>query len=415
MSQSRIPVSILTGFLGAGKSSLLNRILKDPGTSDTAVIINEFGEVGIDNFLVETSGDTLMELSNGCLCCTVRGELIDTLAAMMDGIQTGRTKPIRRVVIETTGLADPAPVMQSVMGNPVIAQNFELDGVITVVDAVNGVSTLDRHVEAVKQVAVADRLVISKQSMASAEGLAALKARLRELNPRAPLIDGDSDAAGTAEILVNGLYDPASKIADVARWLRDESDDGHHDHAHHDHDHDHDHGHDHGHHHHHHHEHAHGHDHGHSDHHAGHSSGHHHHDVNRHGDSIRSFSIVHDKPIDPMALSMFVDLLRSAHGEKLLRMKAIVALSDDPERPVVLHGVQSIFHPPQRLPRWPDGGTRPDGTGVDRRTRMVLITQDLPEAFVTDLFAAFTGEPRIDRPDRAALEDNPLAVPGLKM
>jgi G3E family GTPase len=401
MSQSRIPVSILTGFLGAGKSSLLNRILKDPGTSDTAVIINEFGEVGIDNFLVEASGDTLMELSNGCLCCTVRGELIDTLAEMMDGMQTGRTKPIRRVVIETTGLADPAPVMQSVMGNPVIAQNFELDGVITVVDAVNGMSTLARHIEAVKQVAVADRLVISKQSMATPDELAALKARLKELNPRAPLIDGDSDMAGTAQILVNGLYDPASKIADVARWLRDESAAEDHDHAHHhdDHNHDHDHAHNH-----------------HDGHHHDHSyHGHHHHDVNRHGDSIRSFSIVHDKPIDPMALSMFVDLLRSAHGEKLLRMKAIVALSDDPERPVVLHGVQSIFHPPQRLQRWPDGGTRPDGTGVDRRTRMVLITQDLPEAFVADLFAAFTGEPRIDRPDRAALEDNPLAVPGLKM
>jgi G3E family GTPase len=314
-------------------------------------------------------------------------------------------------VIETTGLADPAPVMQSVMGNPVIAQSFELDGVITVVDAVNGVSTLDRHIEAVKQVAVADRLVISKQSMATAEQLAALKARLRELNPRAPLIDGDSEEAGTVEILVNGLYDPASKIADVARWLRDESeDDGHHHHHHHD-------DHDHGHHGHDHHDHggSHGHSHRHSHAHSDHHGVHHHHDVNRHGDTIRSFSIVHDTPIDPMALSMFVDLLRSAHGEKLLRMKAIVALSDDPERPVVLHGVQSIFHPPQRLPRWPDGGMRADGTGVDRRTRMVLITQDLPETFVTDLFAAFTGQPRIDRPDRAALEDNPLAVPGLKM
>jgi G3E family GTPase len=382
---SRIPVSILTGFLGAGKSTLLNRILKDPGTSDTAVIINEFGEVGIDNFLVEASGDALLEIANGCLCCTVRGELVDSLASIMDGIQTGRLRPIRRIVIETTGLADPAPVMQSVMGNPVIAQNFELDGVITVVDAVNGVSTLDRHQEAVKQVAVADRLIISKLSMADASQLAALKSRLAELNPRAPIVDGDSEAAGTAAILVNGLYDPATKIADVGRWLHDElandaEEHDHHDHDHHDHEHQ---------------------GHGHHRHH------HHHHDVNRHGDDIRSFSIIHDKPIDPMAIEMFIDLLRSAHGEKLLRMKAIVALSDNPDRPLVLHGVQSVFHPPQRLPKWPDGS--------DRRTRMVLITQGLEEAFVTDLFAAFTGEPRVDRPDRAALEDNPLAVPGLRM
>ncbi|RWX74423.1 GTP-binding protein [Neorhizobium lilium] len=373
----RIPVSILTGFLGAGKSTLLNRILRDPDLSDTAVIINEFGEVGIDNLLVETSGDSLVELSNGCLCCTVRGELIDTLATLMDGVQTGRLKPIRRVVIETTGLADPAPVMQSVMGNPVIAQNFELDGVVTVVDAVHGLSTLERHGEAVKQVAVADRLVLSKISLADPQQLAALKSRLQELNPRASMVDGDSAEAGTGSIMANGLYDPGSKIADVDRWLRDElALDAATSHEHHRHDHA-----------------QHGH--------------HHHHDVNRHGEDIRSFSIIHDTPIDPMAVNMFVDLLRSAHGEKLLRMKAIVALSDNPERPLVLHGVQSIFHPPQRLPHWPEGS--------DRRTRMVLITQGLPEAFVLDLFAAFTGQPRIDRPDRAALEDNPLAVPGLRM
>jgi Putative GTPases (G3E family) len=377
----RIPVSILTGFLGAGKSTLLNRILKDPATSDTAVIINEFGEVGIDNFLVEASGDALVELSNGCLCCTVRGELVDTLAYMMDGIQTGRLQPIKRVVIETTGLADPAPVMQSVMGNPIIAQNFELEGVVTVVDAVHGVSTLDRHKEAVKQVAVADRLVISKLSLADAQTVETLNDRLRALNPRAARVDGDKAEAGSAAILQNGLYDPATKIADVDRWLKAEIAGDHHQHDHHDH--------------------------GHHDHDHGHDHHHHHHDVTRHGENIRSFSLVHDKPIDPMAIEMFVDLLRTAHGEKLLRMKAIVALSDNPERPLVLHGVQSVFHQPERLPKWPEGS--------DRLTRMVLITQDLPESFVADLFAAFTGQPRVDRPDRAALEDNPLAVPGLKM
>jgi G3E family GTPase len=376
----RIPVTILTGFLGAGKSTLLNRILKDPAMKDAAVIINEFGDVGIDHLLVESSGDAIIELSDGCLCCTVRGELVDTLANLMDAVQTGRVKAVKRVVIETTGLADPAPVMQAIMGNPVIATNFDLDGVVTVVDAVNGLQTLDNHEEARKQVAVADRLVVSKRPMASAKLLLALEARLRQLNPRAALIAADSPGAGSAEILVNGLYDPATKIADVSRWLRDEDEhDAHHQHDHH-------HGHDH---------HHHGHDHQDP------------HDVNRHDASIRSFSIVEDKPIDPMAVEMFIDLLRSAHGEKLLRMKAIIAVSDRPERPLVLHGVQNIFHPPVRLPAWPNP--------ADRRTRMVLITKDLPEDYVRDLFDAFLGKPRIDTPDRSVLNDNPLAIPGVKL
>lgn len=381
----KIPVTILTGFLGAGKSTLLNRILKDPAMKDAAVIINEFGDVGIDHLLVESSGDSIIELSDGCLCCTVRGELVDTLANLMDAVQTGRVKLVKRVVIETTGLADPAPVMQAIMGNPVIAQNFELDGVVTVVDAVNGLQTLDNHEEARKQAAVADRLIVSKQSIAG--GTDALMARLHGLNPRAAIMNADSDEAGSARIFVNGLYDPGTKIADVRRWLHDEDEHEHEGHHHHDH------GHDQGHHHHHHHDH-----------------GHEHqdpHDVNRHDASIRSFSIIEEKAIDPMALEMFIDLLRSAHGEKLLRMKAIIATSDRPERPLVLHGVQSIFHPPVRLPAWPD----PE----DRRTRMVLITKDLPEAFVKDLFDAFVGKPRIDTPDRAALSDNPLAIPGVRI
>ncbi|CCE97150.1 CobW domain-containing protein 1 [Sinorhizobium fredii HH103] len=373
-----VPVSILTGFLGAGKTTLLNRLLKDPQLADTAVIINEFGDVSIDHLLVEASSDGVIELSDGCLCCTVRGELVDTLADLMDRMQTGRIKPLKRVVIETTGLADPAPVLQSVLGNPVIAQNFRLDGVVTVVDAVNGAQTIASHMEALKQVAVADRLVISKTGLASKEQLDVLSEVLKDLNPRAPIVDGDGREAGRAELFACGLYDPSTKVADVGRWLQDEGGGGH------DHDH--------------HHYHHHGHD--------DHGHHHHHHDINRHGSDIRSFSIVHDKPIEPMALEMFIDLLRSAHGEKLLRMKAIVAVADRPERPLVLHGVQTVFHAPERLAAWPDP--------ADRRTRMVLITKGLDEAFVRDLFDAFTGKPRVDRPDAQALTDNPLAVPGMK-
>lgn len=380
MASSRIPVSILTGFLGAGKSTLLNRLLKDPAMRDAAVIINEFGEVGIDHLLVETSNDAVLELADGCLCCTVRGELVDTLAELIDGMQTGRIKPLSRVVIETTGLADPAPVMQSVMGHPAIAQHFELDGVVTLVDAVHGLATIEAHPEAYRQVAVADRLVLTKKTLAEANAIPGLIERLRTINPRAQITDGDMPEAGHASLLVNGLYDPSTKIADVDRWLHSDTHDHDHDHHHHDHD-------------------------GHHGHH-GHGHHHHHHDVNRHGASIRSFSIVHDAPVEPSAIAMFVDLLRSAHGEKLLRMKAVVATADAPDRPLVLHGVQSIFHPPVRLPSWPEGS--------DRKTRLVLITQGLDEAYVRELFDAFTGKVMIDRADRQAMTENPLAVPGFK-
>ncbi|MCF3639434.1 GTP-binding protein [Rhizobium sp. TRM95111] len=379
-AERTVPVSILTGFLGAGKTTLLNRLLKHPALADTAVIINEFGEVGIDHLLVEQSGDGIIELSDGCLCCTIRGELVDTLADLMDRMQTGRIAALKRVIVETTGLADPAPVLQAVMGNPVIAHSFRLDGVVTVVDAANGLATLRNHPEAVKQAAVADRVVVTKTALAAGDGRDVLLAELRRLNPRAPIIDADDGDAVTPALFACGLYDPDTKLPDVRRWLSDEQVAPHHDHEHHHHA---------------------------DDHHGYHDHARHGHDVTRHDASIRSFSIIHDRPVDPMALDMFIDLLRSAHGERLLRMKAIVAVSDKPDRPVVLHGVQSVFHPPQRLAAWPDPS--------DRRTRMVLITRDLPEAFVRDLFDAFTGTPNVDRPDRAALESNPLAVAGIRL
>ncbi len=386
-----IPVSIITGFLGAGKSTLLNRLLKDRQLSDCAVIINEFGDVGIDHMLVETSGDQMVELSDGCLCCTVRGELVDTLASFIDMMQTGKMKPISRVVIETTGLADPVPVLQSVIGNPVLAQNFHLDGVVTVIDALNGMRSLDNHEEARRQAAVADRLVISKTTMAEAGDVNALVARLMAINPNARIVDADGEEAGKAALLQAGYFDVTAKSPDVARWLvqEDKADEHHHSHDHGDHPH-----------------HEHDHRHGHGHHHDHHAHEHHSHDdVNRHDASIRSFSIVHDQPIDRTAVAMFVDLLRSAHGEKLLRMKAIVMLSDDPSRPLVLHAAQSTLHPPARLEAWP---------GDDRRTRLVLITKDLEEDFVRDLFDAFIGKPRVGGADRVALTDNPLAVPGMK-
>jgi G3E family GTPase len=370
LSFQPIAVSILTGFLGAGKTTLLNRLLKDPELDSTAVIINEYGDVSIDHLLVEKASDGIIELADGCICCTVRGELVDTLADLVDRVQTGRIAPLKRIVIETTGLADPVPVLHSVMGHPVLMQAFRLDGVICVVDAVNGFSTLDAHVEAVRQVAVADRIVLTKAELASPGDAAEVRSRVRVLNPSAPIIEAGSGADGAAALVNCGLYDPATKTADVARWLGET--------ATHDHHHDH-----------------HGHDHDHHDH-----SGHH------HDHRVRTVSLVHDRPVDFSTVEMFLDLLRSTQGEHLLRMKGVIEVADDPEHPLVIHGVQKLLHPPARLPAWPDG---------PRGLRIVLITFDLPEDYVRRLFAAFMGTPQVDMPDRATLDDNPLAIAGFRV
>jgi G3E family GTPase len=350
-----LPLNVLTGFLGAGKTSLLNRLLKQEALAETAVIINEFGEIGLDHLLVEHIEDGVMLLSTGCLCCTMRGDLIETLEKLLRGLDNGRMR-FNRVIIETTGLADPAPVLQTAMAHPYLMLRFRLDGVITVVDAINGGATLDHHVEAVKQAAVADRIVLTKTDLADTperrDAVAALRTRLAALNPAAPIVSA-SDATA-AQLVHCGLYDPERKIPDVKRWLAAE---------------------------------AYAHDH------------HHHHDVNRHDDRIRAFTLATDQAIPYAAFEMFLDLVRSMHGPNLLRVKGIVRLAETPGQPVVIHGVQHVFHPPATLAAWPDD---------DHRTRLVFIVNEIPQRTIEDLFNAFLGVARPDQPDRAALTGNPL-------
>ncbi len=352
---SRIPVTVLTGFLGSGKTTLLNHVLKQPDMAATAVIVNEFGEIALDHLLVETATEDVVLLNSGCLCCTVRGDIANTLTDLFVNRVKGRVPYFNRAGIETTGLADPAPVLHALFSDPIVAERYMIDGVVTTVDAVNGAGTLDRQPEAVKQAAVADRLIVTKADLAEPAALATLEARLAALNPGAPLRRASHGAVDAAELFGLGLFDPQTKSIEVQRWLRDEAVAAHDDE-----------------------DHAHGHEYHHApDHHA---PDHHAHDVNRHDERISAFCITRDRPISWSALSGWLDALATMRGDDLLRVKAIIALADRPEQPVVLHGVQHLFHPPVLLPAWPS---------EDHRTRIVFITRDMPREMIEQSLAAF--------------------------
>jgi G3E family GTPase len=355
-----IPVSLLTGFLGSGKTTLLNHLVHQPALRDTLVIINEFGEIGLDHLLVSHSEENVVvEMSSGCLCCTIRGDLQKTLKDAHWRFARDAKRQFNRVIIETTGLADPMPILHTLMADAELAEHYRLDGVITAVDAVNGMGTLDAHQEAVRQAAVADRLLLTKTDLADPAQLAALKQRLAIINPGAAqsaILNGEVEATSLFDL---GLFRAEGKSLDVQKWLneeafKEEAEENHDDHAHHD---EHDHGH----------EHKHKHEHKHE------------HDVNRHDDRIRAFCFTFQDPIDPAMFEEWLTLLMSLKGGDMLRLKGILNLAGR-NGPTVIHGVQHIFHPTIELPEWPSD---------DHRTRIVFITRDIDKDLIERTFDAF--------------------------
>lgn len=341
------PVTLLTGFLGSGKTTLLNRLLKDPSMFDTAVLINEFGAVSIDHLLVREASGNVMVMSNGCICCSVAGDMVTALRDLYFKRANGDVPDFRRVVIETTGLADPAPIMHTLIEMPLVAARYSLAGIVTTVDGAHGEAQLNTHFESVKQAAVADRLVITKADTVAREKIEALKARLTALNPGARLLEAVAGEIAPELLYDTGLYQPGAKIPDVQKWLRAEA----------------------------------------------------YRQVlprgsaisqtlaptaPRHDERIRAFAITIDQPIVWQGLVDALEMLTSLRGDEMLRIKGIVNVVGE-AAPRAIHAVQHTLYPAARLPAWPD---------ADHRTRLVFIVRDLNEAFVRDTVNSFVGNAR---------------------
>ena len=340
-SASRLPVSLITGFLGSGKTTLLNKLLRHDGMVDSAVIINEFGEVGLDHLLVEAIEGEVAVLASGCVCCTLRSDLEQTLRNLLIRRDRGEVPHFSRILVETTGLADPAPIIQLLLNNPLVSHFLRLDAVVTTVDAINGLRQIDQHAEAVKQAALADLLLLTKTDLAEAQMIESLQRRLTALNPGAVRHTVAHGEIAPDALFGAALFDPSRKTVDIRRWINESAYDAQAcDHAYvHD---------------------EHGHIHG---------------DYGRRF-NIRACCLTSNEPLSWEAVSSWLGRLRQGAGEDLLRVKGILNLIGE-SAPVAIHGVHHVFHPPVQLDAWPD---------ADHRSRIVFITRGIERA---DLEASF--------------------------
>jgi len=356
---TRVPVTLLTGFLGSGKTTLLSRAVRQGGMARTVVIINEFGEVSLDHSLVASSNDNIVVLENGCMCCTVRGDLLETLSELHRGRTAGRVAAFEHVVIETSGLADPAPILQALLSEPSLEAHFKLARVVATYDAVNGPGTLARHDEAVRQLAMADQIVVTKLDLQSeTDALAGVRATLRTVNPAAVIEAVPEDAAALLTLLHAAGHDPFCGSEQALAWLNAE---------------------------------AYGcdsHDHDHSSHSAA-----------VHLQDIASFCFVKEQPMEREALHLLLAALENNLGPNLLRVKGLVNIADEPGRPALVQGAQHLLHNLTWLDAWPD---------ADTRTRVVFIAQGIARDAVIEMIelleriASRTAKARLNAPQVAA-------------
>lgn len=318
MNDSRLPVTVVTGFLGSGKTTLINRLLRHPDMAETAVLVNEFGEIGLDHMLVEAIDETTVLVGAGCLCCTVREDMVVALADLLERREAGKVPCFRRVLVETTGLADPAPILHTLLADERINGDCRIDGIVTTVDAVLGTATLANHHESQRQATVADRLVLTKTDLVTPEDTATLRARLAALNDGAVVHDAP---VAPDDLFGAGLLDATRDGGAVARWLGE---------SHHDHD-----------------------------------------------GAIASMSLTAETPLRIDRVVAWIEDTLIAQGDRLLRLKGILDVEGSAV-PIVVHGVQHVFHPLQRLATWPAG---------PRRSRLVMIGRDLPRAAIAESFA----------------------------
>ena len=293
-----IPVAVITGFLGSGKTTLLRAVLRDPAYAGSAVIVNEWGEIGLDHELLETGGENLLGLANGCLCCAMRGDLARTLLDLLARRKAGSIPAFHRVLIETSGLADPGPILHTLLNDPALAENFRVEAVVTVVDAVLAEETIARHPEAAQQIILADRILLSKTDLVS--DTTVLEERIAALNPGAPRLRAVQGA-----IAPDALFASAARPEAVAAWLQANAL-----------------------------------------------------PQARHSAGVETISILRDAPIPAVILPLFLEALAEHAGEKLLRMKGIVQVAESPEQPAILHGIRHVLHPMQWLDAWPSADHR---------------------------------------------------------